>query len=159
MKYYCSSSFLICIVLGLIKIIHSQEHPSAAGLKTLKKHYNLCFGPIILHSGTNDINDDSDPQNIAEEIVELAKSISKDCNSNVTVSGIVPRYGKLNEKVRSVNRLLRIYCRNMDMRFVGHENINPSKHLNCSGLHLNHLGTPILIVNFLNVLNSLDLEQ
>ena len=74
---------------------------------------------IILHCGTNDINDDSDLQNIVEEIVELAKSISKDCNSNVTVSGIVPRYGKLNEKVRSVNRLLRIYCRNMDMRFAG----------------------------------------
>ena len=89
----------------------------------------------------------------------LAKSISQDCNSNVTVSGIAPRYGKLNEKVRPVNRLLRIYCRNMDMHFVGHENINPSKHLNCSGLHLNHLGTPILTVNFLNVLNSLDSEQ
>ena len=113
---------------------------------------------IILHCGTNDINDDSDPQNIAEEIVELAKSISKDCNSNVTVSGIVPRYGKLNEKVRSVNRLLRIYCRNMDMRFVGHENINPSKHQNRFGVYLNHLDTPTLTVNFLNVLNSLDSE-
>ena len=88
---------------------------------------------IILHCGTNDINDDSDEQNIADEIVDLDKSISKDCNSNVTASGIVPRYSKLNEKVRSVNRLLRIYCRNMDMRFVGHENINPSKHLNRPG--------------------------
>ena len=63
---------------------------------------------IILHCVTNDINDGSDPQNIAKEIVELAKSITKDCNSNVTVSGILPRYGQLNEKVRSVNRL---YCR------------------------------------------------
>ena len=63
---------------------------------------------IILHCVTNDINDDSDPQNIVKEIVELAKSITKDCNSNVTVSGILPRYGQLNEKVRSVNRL---YCR------------------------------------------------
>ena len=114
---------------------------------------------IILHCGTYDINDDSDPENIAEEIVELAKSISKDCSSNVTVSGIVPRYGKLNEKVRSVNRLLRIYCRNKNMRYVGHDNINPTKHLSRSGLHLNHLGTPILSVNFLNVLNSLDSEQ
>ena len=114
---------------------------------------------IILHCGTNDINDDSDPQNVAEKIVELAKSISKDCNSSFTVSGIVPRYGELNEKVRSVNRLLRIYCRNMDMRFVGHENINPSKQLNRSGLHLNHSGTPILTVNFFNVLNSSDSEQ
>ena len=47
----------------------------------------------------------------------------------------------------------------MDMRFVGYKTINPSKHLNRSGLHLNHLGTPIFTVNFLNVLNSLDSEQ
>ena len=47
----------------------------------------------------------------------------------------------------------------MDISFVGHENINPSKHLNRSGVYLNHLGTPILTVNFLDVLNSLDLEQ
>ena len=114
---------------------------------------------IILHRGTNDINYDSDAQNIAEEIAKLAKSITKDCKSNVTVSVIVPTYGKLNEKVKSVNCLLQIYCRNMDIRFVGHENINPSKHLNCSGLHLNHLGTPILTVNFLNVLNSFDSEE
>ena len=45
------------------------------------------------------------------------------------------------------------------MRFVGHENVNPSKHLNRSGLHLNYLGTPILTANFLNVLNILDSEQ
>ena len=113
---------------------------------------------IILHCSTNDINDDSEPQNIAEEIAELAKSIAKDCDSNATASGIVPRYDKLKEKVRSVNRLWEIYCRNMDISFVGHENINPSKHLSRSGLHLN-LGTPILTVDFLNVLNSLDLEQ
>ena len=61
--------------------------------------------------------------------------------------------------MRSANRLLRIYCRNIDMCLVGQENINPSKHLNRSGLNLNHLGTPILTVNFLNVLNSLDSEQ
>ena len=36
---------------------------------------------------------------------------------------------------------------------VGHENINPRKHMNHSDL--NHLGTPILTVNFLNVLSSL----
>ena len=54
----------------------------------------------ILHCGTNDINYDSYPRNIAEEIVKLTKSVTKDCNSNLTVSGIVPRYGKLNEKAR-----------------------------------------------------------
>ena len=34
---------------------------------------------IILHCSTNDVNDDSDPQNVVEKIVKLAKSISKDC--------------------------------------------------------------------------------
>ena len=79
------------------------------------------------------INDDSESQNIAEEIDEPVKSITKDFNSNVTVSDIVPRYDRLNEKVRSANRLLRIYRRNMDIPFVDHENLNPSKHLNRSG--------------------------
>ena len=46
-----------------------------------------------------------------------------------------------------------------EMRFAGHENINPSKHLNRSDLHLNHLGTPISTANILNVLNSLDSQQ
>ena len=32
---------------------------------------------INLHCGTNDTNDDSEPQNIAEEIAELVKSIEK----------------------------------------------------------------------------------
>ena len=47
----------------------------------------------------------------------------------------------------------------MDIRSVGNEIINPGKHLNRSGLHLNHLGTPILTANFLNVLNSLDSDS
>ena len=61
---------------------------------------------IILHCATNDINDDLQLQNIAEEIAKLGNSITEDCNSDVTISGIVPRYGKSNENVRSVNHLL-----------------------------------------------------
>ena len=45
---------------------------------------------------------------------------------------------------------LRIYCRNVDILFVDHENINTSKYLNHFGLHLNHIGTQILTVNILN---------
>ena len=71
-----------------------------------KTNYETKSKKYYLHCGTNDINDDSNLQDKAEKTVELAKSVSKDCNSNVTVSGIVPRYGKLNEKVRSVDRLL-----------------------------------------------------
>ena len=97
---------------------------------------------IILQCGTNDINDNSE----AEPIIE-------DCNSNINVSGIVPRYGKLNNKVRSVNHYLQIYSKNIIIHFIGHENTNPSKYLNRSDQHLSHLGAPIfLTVNFLNTL-------
>ena len=47
----------------------------------------------------------------------------------------------------------------MGIRLVDLDNINPSKYLNRSGLHLNHLCTSILSVNFLSVLNRLDSEQ
>ena len=115
---------------------------------------------VILCCGTNDINGVVELLNIAEVIVQLAKSIKKNCSSNVTASGVVYRYVMSIQKVRSVNCLLQIYCRNMDIRFVGHDNINPdSKHLNSSCLHLNHLDMSILSANFLNVLNSLDSEQ
>ena len=36
------------------------------------------------------------------------------------------------------------------MRFLGHENVNPSKQQNRSGLRLN-LGTTVLTTNFLNL--------
>ena len=45
--YYCSSSFLICIVFCLTKVIHSQEYPSTAVLKILKMHWNLLFWPFF----------------------------------------------------------------------------------------------------------------
>ena len=83
----------------------------------------------------------------------MDKPIIEDCNSNRNVSGIVPRYGKLNKKVRSVNHYLQISSENINIRFIGHENINPSKYLNRSDQHLSHLRAPIfLTVNFLNIL-------
>ena len=69
--------------------------------------------------------------------IGLTKSITKECNSSATVSLIILRYGKLNEKARSVNCLLKVYCGYIDIRFVGHENVNPRKNLNRSGLDLN----------------------
>ena len=74
------------------------------------------------------VHDDSDSWNIVKEFVKLTKSITKDCNSDVIVSDIVGRCNKLNEKVRSVNRLLRIYCRNLDIRFVGRKPYKPYKY-------------------------------
>ena len=49
---------------------------------------------IISNCSTNDINDNSEPQVRVEEIIELTNSITKESNSSVTFSGIVPICGK-----------------------------------------------------------------
>ena len=46
---------------------------------------------------------------MVEEIIELAKSITKDGSSNITVSLLAPGNGNLNEKVRSFTNLLQKY--------------------------------------------------
>lgn len=49
---------------------------------------------ITLNCGTYDVNDNSGPQVRVEEIIELTNSITKETNSSVTFSGIVPICGK-----------------------------------------------------------------
>ena len=79
---------------------------------------------IILNCSTNDINDNWEPQVRVEEIIELTNSITKESNSSVTFSSIVPIVGKWNEKVDSVNHLLQTYCRNTNILYVGYEIMN-----------------------------------
>ena len=122
-------------------------------------HRDMKPDNIIIHHGTNNLHEEAEPQVVANDIFELAQSTKIESGSNVIISAIVPGYGKLNEKVRTLNHLLRIYCKNSDIGFLSHENINPKKHCNNSGLHLNYLGNPILTVNFLNAMNDLDWEH
>ena len=70
------------------------------------------------------------------------------------VSGIVQRGDDLNEKSKSVNKILQQICQSINMGFIPHDNINPARHLNRSNLHLNFNGTGIMSKNFVNVLKS-----
>ena len=49
---------------------------------------------INIHRGTNDI---------AADIINLSGSVSEESTSNVIISGLVPRKGYLNAKVRDIN--------------------------------------------------------
>ena len=93
---------------------------------------------IILHTGTNDLRSEKTSSNIAKSIVDPAMSL-KSSGSSVIVSGIVPRFGNLNNKASEVNNRLALMCKDRKVPFVSHsETINSSKHLNESKLHLNH---------------------
>ena len=52
---------------------------------------------IILHTGTNDLRSNADPEEIANSIVDVAVSC-KENGLEVVVSAIWPRRSKLNEK-------------------------------------------------------------
>ena len=104
---------------------------------------------IILHCGTNDLSSPKPPEEIANQIIDLAASLKTDDNL-VIVSGIVPRGNELNTKVSEVNTLLSRKLNSRNLGFISHDNIIPQQHLNKSRLHTNISGTRLLIDNIIN---------
>ena len=108
---------------------------------------------IILHCGTNDLRSQASAENIAEEIIELAKAIKTEGNT-VFVSGLVARGDRWNAEVCEVNRFLTQRSQGEDLQFIDNSNIT-LEHLNRSLLHLNPEGTKLLATNFLYKLGYL----
>ena len=115
---------------------------------TLKHNPNL----IILHCGTNDLRNDRSTESIAEDIVRLAYSLKTE-TTDVIVSGITPRYDNLDGKGKEVNKILYNKLSEINLGFINNGNIDPSLHLNNSGLHLNYSGVKTLADNYLDMIN------
>ena len=116
---------------------------------------SLRYNPdlIILGAGANDLKSEKTAEMISDEIIDLASDMKSDTNE-IMVSGIVPRNDdiSLHEKGERVNELIREMCHSKGLGYVDNSNINPNKHLNGSGVHLNYHGTSILAKNFLNAI-------
>ena len=91
---------------------------------------------VILHCGARNIQEGVKPINIANDIIAMAKLIKKESGSDITISAIVPRRSKLNNKVESVNEILEEQCTNLNMGVVRHDNNNSKYHCTHSGLPL-----------------------
>ena len=102
------------------------KHFSGAETKDMESHIfpTLEQNPetIILDSGTNDLNSDSSPEEIARNIINLTTSC-KTQTIKVILSSIVPRYDKLNEKTTRVNKCLKKECDARNICFIDHRNI------------------------------------
>ena len=118
-------------------------------------NYPMAFNPelIILHIGTNSLRGERTPEELAEEIVDLATSLKYDENE-IVISEIIARRDQLNENVSKVNDILRIKSSKMSIGFITHNNINTDVHLNPEGLHLNHQGNIILSVTVMHCVNA-----
>lgn len=112
---------------------------------------SMKFNPnvVILNTGTNDLRSKKQPEQIADDILNLALSIKSDDNE-IVISGIVPRNDSLNPKGIAVNNFLKQKLPQNNIPFIDNENINPKMHLNNSGLHPNYKGVEILANNFID---------
>ncbi|XP_028415956.1 uncharacterized protein LOC114539518 [Dendronephthya gigantea] len=105
---------------------------------------------IILHVGTNDIQNKK-PEELAAEAKALCQGIVKrNPTCEIAISEIVKRQDPmLNTKIHETNKLLSNLCEESNWYFIDHSNIN-TRHLNGSGLHLNRQGTALLAKNYIN---------
>ena len=115
---------------------------------------------LILHVGTNDLLSIQTPQQIAENIVNLADQIRDQIESDspgtlVTISAIcVRKEDELWKKATEINKLVKRFCSNRGWGFLPHISIDSSC-LNASGLHLNRKGVSILSSNFLTHIDNI----
>ena len=110
---------------------------------------------IIIHTGTNDIQNNV---NTLQQITKLISSIKKyntDDNIKIALSSIIHRsHHDFEDKMNETNRKLENLCKGKGMIFIDNNKIG-STCLNRSKLHLNKGGTSLLIKNFSKAVNSI----
>ena len=84
---------------------------------------------VILHCGTNDLKASTDPEQIAENIINIAKSIKTDKN-NVIISELTPQNDQLNKKAKKLNDASTRECNKRTIGIIKHDNMNARRH-NC----------------------------
>ena len=111
---------------------------------------------VILHIGTNEIGKkEKEAEQIAREIYDLAEDIEAE-NITVAISELTPRADSEQNQVKSaaVNVELGRLCARGRIPLIKHNNIDATKHLNGSKLHLNKYGTSLLARNYVKFLRN-----
>ena len=102
---------------------------------------------IILHTRTNDLRSEDEPDKIANDIVDVAVAC-KQTGWEVIISALLPRGDKFNDKAKEVNDSLKELCLSENVSLMEHRNFHARYHLNNSKLHPNREGSGILASNF-----------
>ena len=109
---------------------------------------------IILHVGTNDLDQGSLCNEVAEKIINLGRNIVNK-GTTCTVSMLTTRSDGLNPMVRKVNNILeKLIKSETNIDIIDNDNIRSEYHLNSSGLHLNRKGDAALARNYISYLKS-----
>ena len=138
--------------------VNMRSHPGATiddftdyVRPTVRKKPNL----IIIHSGTNDIQNNVNTLQKIRKVISSIKEYDNDDNIKIALSSIIHRSDHdFEDKINETNRKLESYlCKGKGMIFINNSNID-STCLNRSKLHLNKSGTSLLIKIFSKAVNS-----
>ena len=115
---------------------------------TVRKKPNL----IIIHTGTNDIQNNVNTLQKIRDVVSSIKEYGTDNNIKIALSSII--HGSDHEdEINETNRKLENLCKDKGMIYINNSNID-STFLIRSKLDLNKSGTSLLIKNFSKAVNS-----
>ena len=107
---------------------------------------------IILHCRTNDLRAEKEPDEIANDIVRLGKSMMNEGN-DVMISSLIKRSDRYGKKADLVNKKLKNKGNQNSIDYIDNSNLRDS-HLSRDGLHLNFKGTLALGDNFVNAITA-----
>ena len=72
----------------------------------------------------------------------------------ISVPGIIPRGDRFSKKAKGVNECLEVQCKDQNIDFISHMNINPRANLNQDRLHPNGKGQDMIENNFSTFINN-----
>ena len=115
---------------------------------------------VLLHIGSNDINNQTKDKTDTEKLTGDIINIGKSCiDLVVVISSVLPKTNiSLTRLIRQVNDSLREQCVLNGFGFISNDNISRT-HLWKDGIHLEDLGTNILAGNFVDFLNRFILSK
>ena len=143
--------FLVMIQWKWEVILEQQQSTSLIMCDPVfEKNPNL----IIIHSGTNDIQNNVNTLQKIRKVISSIKEYDTDDNRKIALSSIIHWSDHdFEDKINETNRKLENLCKGKGMIFINNSNID-STCLNRSKLHLNKSGTSLLIKNFSKAVNS-----
>ena len=112
---------------------------------------------VVIHCGTNNLNRNNSMNNnqIANDIVDIARKCRRLGVNNIFLSGIIVRNSfAAARKLRDINEQVREMCINEKFNFICNDNIT-REFLSTDGIHLIEQGTNLLANNFLNAINTI----
>ena len=113
---------------------------------------------VVVHTGTNDLQNNCNIVKKAKKLVSALKEVDKDNSIKIAFSSIISREDEdFKDKIMDVNNKLKNYCNSAGMDFINNLNIDGSC-LSRGKLHLNRKGTAALAKIFCRFLRSLPVD-